>query len=58
MANLTDTSNMWKLGHGEKNFNLKRKIKALILNKYIRVNVIGLSNAGSRKLLALFSWPQ
>ena len=39
MANLTGASDMWKTWAWWKNFNLTRKIKALILNKYIRVNV-------------------
>merc|ERR1711989_22297 len=39
MANLTCASNMWKTWAWWKNFNLTRKIKALILNIYIRVNV-------------------
>ena len=39
MANLTGASHMWKTWVWWKNFNLTKKIKALILNKYIRVNV-------------------
>merc|ERR1712235_97809 len=39
MANLTGASDMWKTWAWWKNFNLTKKIKALILNKYIRVNV-------------------
>ena len=39
MANLTGASDMWKTWAWWKNFNLTRKIKALIPNKYNRVNV-------------------
>ena len=39
MANLTGASDIWKTWAWWKNFNLTRKIKALLLNKYIRVNV-------------------
>ena len=39
MANLTGASDMWETWVWWKNLNLTRKIKALILNKYIRVNV-------------------
>ena len=39
MANLTGAADMWKTWAWWKNFNLARKIKVLILNKYIRVNV-------------------
>ena len=39
LANLTDMSDMWETRAWWKNFNLIRKIKALILNKYITVNV-------------------
>ena len=39
MANLTSASDMWQTWAWSKYFNLTREIKALILNKYIRVNV-------------------